>query len=86
MASWQGRAGFVSSKNENNATIVLKFLCGQMSVQFESGAWVKVNYQTVPMVPISTNFDTGKTIFFTFQNNHHFTGIFYEIDMHLFKF
>ena len=37
-----------------------------MSVQFEMGIWVKVNYRAVPMMPISTNFDKGKSVFFLY--------------------
>ena len=66
MVSWPCQHSFESFKNENNATNYTRFLCGQMSVQFEMGTCVKVNYCAVPMIPISTNFDKGKSVFFIF--------------------
>ena len=66
MVSWPCQHSFESFKNENNATNYTRFMCGQMSVLFESGMQVKVNYQTVLMVSILTNFDKGKFVFFIF--------------------
>ena len=66
IANSASSASFYGYKILKTRPLIIAFLCGQMSVQFESGTWVKVNCQEIPMVPISTNFDTGKTVYFTF--------------------
>ena len=66
IASQRRQPVFFTPKMEKTRPLILAFLCGQMSVQFESGTWIKVNCQEIPMVPISTNFDTGKTVYFKF--------------------
>ena len=57
-----------------------------MPVQFESGTWVKEDDYALLVVPISTIFDKGKTVFFNFKSTHGFPYNFHGIDMQKYFF